>query len=246
MATRSAARRHRLRDLELRRARRRRSARRARLHRRRPFGAAPPAQAARDARSFEAERDAVAPVRRGHSAPTTRASSAPPARSRRLTPTSRSPVGSALLPFGLKPPVPVTNLAQFGWGSTSPPRRSCSRSRLTSGPGSTSTPMANGLHGWNGTGALTPIKRFAQMFSGAGVGVDGTEWYFPQRLTDDSGGDRQRQREPGPGGVRHQDDDGSPPPAQPADLRVRRRSAARRSSTRPQRSPRSRGSRRAT
>jgi hypothetical protein len=44
-------------------------------------------------------------------------------------------------------------------------------------------------HGWNGTGALTPIKRFATMFSGVGIqGVDGTEWYFPQRLTDDTGG----------------------------------------------------------
>jgi len=42
--------------------------------------------------------------------------------------------------------------------------------------------------GWDGTGALTPIKRFATMFSGAGImNVDGTEWYFPQRLTDDTG-----------------------------------------------------------
>jgi hypothetical protein len=44
------------------------------------------------------------------------------------------------------------------------------------------------LHGWNGAGALTPITRYAQMFAGDGVsGADGTEWYFPQRLTDDSG-----------------------------------------------------------
>ncbi len=43
------------------------------------------------------------------------------------------------------------------------------------------------VHGWNGTGALTPITRFATMFSGAGVNdTDGTEWYFPQRLTDDT------------------------------------------------------------
>ena len=43
------------------------------------------------------------------------------------------------------------------------------------------------IHGWNGTGALTPITRFAVMLSGAGVDdTDGTEWYFPQRLTDDT------------------------------------------------------------
>jgi hypothetical protein len=50
-----------------------------------------------------------------------------------------------------------------------------------------STTTVNGLHGWDGTGALTPIKRFATMFSGIGINnVDGTEWYFPQRLTDDT------------------------------------------------------------
>jgi hypothetical protein len=42
--------------------------------------------------------------------------------------------------------------------------------------------------GWNGTGALTPINRFATMFSGEGIqNANGTEWYFPQRLTDDTG-----------------------------------------------------------
>ena len=43
-------------------------------------------------------------------------------------------------------------------------------------------------HGWDGAGALTPINRYATMFSGIGMNnVDGTEWYFPQRLTDDTG-----------------------------------------------------------
>ena len=43
------------------------------------------------------------------------------------------------------------------------------------------------IHGWNGTGALTPISRFATMFSGTGIkNANGTEWYFPQRLTDDA------------------------------------------------------------
>jgi hypothetical protein len=43
------------------------------------------------------------------------------------------------------------------------------------------------VHGWDGTGAITPISRYATMFSGAGINsADGTEWYFPQRLTDDA------------------------------------------------------------
>ena len=37
-------------------------------------------------------------------------------------------------------------------------------------------------------GELTPIKRYAKMFSGWGLkGLDGTAWYHPQRLTIDSG-----------------------------------------------------------
>jgi hypothetical protein len=45
------------------------------------------------------------------------------------------------------------------------------------------------VHGWNGAGALTPIDRYATMLSGLGVdGADGSEWYFPQRLTIDAGG----------------------------------------------------------
>lgn len=47
--------------------------------------------------------------------------------------------------------------------------------------------MPDGLHGWNSAGSLTPITRYARMLSGYPLtGVDGTEWYFPQRLTDDS------------------------------------------------------------
>jgi hypothetical protein len=42
--------------------------------------------------------------------------------------------------------------------------------------------------GWDSTGALTPIQRYADMFSGTGLkGLDGTAWYHPQRLTIDSG-----------------------------------------------------------
>ena len=80
------------------------------------------------------------------------------------------------------------------------------------------------VHGWNGTGALTPIKRFATMFSGCrrSKNADGTEWYFPQRLTDDTGAVGQRQRQPGPERARRRRHHGPRPPEEPADLRLRR------------------------
>jgi pimeloyl-ACP methyl ester carboxylesterase len=92
---------------------------------------------------------------------------------------------SGLLPADIVPSVPVTNLGQYGYAlnvATSPPSLEAAQAHLGQGV------AADGpVHGWNGTGALTPIKRFATMFSGAGIqNTDGTEWYFPQRLTDDS------------------------------------------------------------
>ena len=66
---------------------------------------------------------------------------------------------------------------------TSPPALAAAQAHLGTGIDS-----AGAVRGWNGAGALTPIKRFARMFSGTGVtDADGTEWYFPQRLTDDLG-----------------------------------------------------------
>jgi hypothetical protein len=104
-----------------------------------------------------------------------------------VDPNARS-VGQAsglLNPFHLTPAVPVTNLAQYGYAlnvGTSPPPLIAAQAHL--GKGITST---GAVRGWNGAGALTPITRFARMFSGTGVKeADGTEWYFPQRLTDDT------------------------------------------------------------
>ncbi|HUZ29706.1 MAG TPA: alpha/beta hydrolase [Solirubrobacteraceae bacterium] len=92
-----------------------------------------------------------------------------------------------LLPADLKPPVPVTNAGQYGYAlnvGTSPSSLIAAQGHLGKGVGPAGP---NGLHGWDGRGALTPLRRFAQMFAGAGiVGADGTEWYFPQRLTDDT------------------------------------------------------------
>ncbi len=91
----------------------------------------------------------------------------------------------SLLPAQLKPPVPATNLGQYGYAlnvGTSPASLAAAQAHLGKGLSATTT---NGLHGWDGTGALTPIRRFATMFSGFGLNnVDGTEWYFPQRLTE--------------------------------------------------------------
>jgi hypothetical protein len=89
--------------------------------------------------------------------------------------------------FHLTPSVPVTNLAQFGYAlnvRTSPAALLAAQAHLGHGV----SPVGP-LHGWNSAGALTPIKRYATMLSGLGVdGADGTEWYFPQRLTIDAGG----------------------------------------------------------
>jgi pimeloyl-ACP methyl ester carboxylesterase len=92
---------------------------------------------------------------------------------------------SGLLPADIVPSVPVTNVGQYGYAlnvATSPQSLAAAQAHLGQG-----VAASGPVHGWNGTGALTPIKRFATMFSGAGIqNTDGTEWYFPQRLTDDT------------------------------------------------------------
>jgi hypothetical protein len=93
---------------------------------------------------------------------------------------------SGLLPASIVPPVPVTNVGQYGYAlnvGTSPPNLAAAQAHL--GTGLTTT---GAIRGWDGTGALTPITRFATMLSGEGVNqADGSEWYFPQRLTYDAG-----------------------------------------------------------
>ncbi len=92
---------------------------------------------------------------------------------------------SGLLPADIVPPVRVTNVGQYGYAlnvGTSPPSLEAAQGHLGTG-----VAPQGPIHGWDGTGALTPINRFATMFSGAGFqNTDGTEWYFPQRLTDDT------------------------------------------------------------
>lgn len=95
---------------------------------------------------------------------------------------------SGLLPSAIVPSVEVTNLGQYGYAlnvATSPQSLVAAQAHL--GTGLTTTRNSEGLYGWDSAGALTPIRRFATMFSGYPINnADGTEWYFPQRLTDDT------------------------------------------------------------
>lgn len=90
-----------------------------------------------------------------------------------------------LLPANLKPPVPVTNLGQYGYAldtETSPPGLIAAQAHLGR------LAASGDPRGWDQNGEITPIDRFAVMFSGMGLlGLDGTAWYHPQRLTIDAG-----------------------------------------------------------
>jgi pimeloyl-ACP methyl ester carboxylesterase len=89
------------------------------------------------------------------------------------------------LPANLKPPVEPTNEAQYGYAldtDTSPAGLAAAQAHLGRLAAS-GTPRR-----WERAGELTPIRRYATMFSGWGLkSLDGTAWYHPQRLTIDSG-----------------------------------------------------------
>jgi pimeloyl-ACP methyl ester carboxylesterase len=90
----------------------------------------------------------------------------------------------SLTPSVLKPPVPATNLATFGFDTDVKTSKLVFAAQAHVGQLNTSVSPA----GWSSAGALTPVNRWAGMLAGAGMtGVDGSEWYFPQRLTDDTG-----------------------------------------------------------
>ncbi|HEY6524314.1 MAG TPA: hypothetical protein VIY10_11125 [Solirubrobacteraceae bacterium] len=90
----------------------------------------------------------------------------------------------SLTPSVLKPPVPATNLATFGFDTDVKTSKLVFAAQAHVGQLNTSVSPA----GWSSAGAITPINRWAAMLAGAGMSnVDGSEWYFPQRLTDDTG-----------------------------------------------------------
>ncbi len=89
-----------------------------------------------------------------------------------------------LTPSVLKPPEAATNLATFGYDTDVKTSKLVFAAQAHLGQLNTSVSPA----GWSSAGAITPIDRWAAMLAGAGMtNVDGSEWYFPQRLTDDTG-----------------------------------------------------------
>jgi hypothetical protein len=90
-----------------------------------------------------------------------------------------------LLPANLKSPVAPTNEAQYGYAldsDTSPASLIAAQAHLGH------LAASGDPRGWVRGGELTPIRRYATMFSGWGLkSLDGTAWYHPQRLTIDSG-----------------------------------------------------------
>ena len=92
--------------------------------------------------------------------------------------------GFPLLPASLKPSIPVTNLALFGYDTDPKTSQLSFAAQAHVGQlAASGTPR-----GWDRAGAITPLKRWANMLSGTGVSnADGSEWYFPMRLTIDTG-----------------------------------------------------------
>jgi pimeloyl-ACP methyl ester carboxylesterase len=90
-----------------------------------------------------------------------------------------------LLPAELKPPVPTTTEAQYGFAldtETSPSTLVAAHAHLGR------LAESGDPREWEPAGELTPVQRYAAMFSGTGLqGLDGTAWYHPRRLTIDSG-----------------------------------------------------------
>ncbi len=106
-----------------------------------------------------------------------------------IAPNAPSPgqASGLLTPFHLSPSAPVTDAGQYGYAlnvATSPADLAAAQAHLGRG---LSAHAVSGYYGWDGSGALTPLTRFATMFSGWGIkNANGTEWYFPERLTDDA------------------------------------------------------------
>lgn len=89
-----------------------------------------------------------------------------------------------LLPASLNPPVRVTNEAIFGYDVDVKTSKLVFAAQAHVGHLDRSFSPAR----WSRGSAITPVERFATMLSGLAVNnADGSEWYFPQRLTDDTG-----------------------------------------------------------
>ncbi|MEA2471720.1 MAG: hypothetical protein QOE38_2719 [Thermoleophilaceae bacterium] len=87
-------------------------------------------------------------------------------------------------PSSLQPPVPASNVGAYGYAhdtESSPPDVFLPQAHLGR------LAASGDPRGWDPAGELTPIERYASMFSGWGwTGVDGIAWYHPRRLTIDA------------------------------------------------------------
>jgi hypothetical protein len=95
--------------------------------------------------------------------------------------------GWPFLPSNLQPPPGVNPNNEAGFGLSTDVKTSPS-SLIAAQVHSGQLAAAGDPRGWDRAGAITPIQRWASMFSGWGLlGHDGTAWYHPMRLTIDSG-----------------------------------------------------------
>jgi hypothetical protein len=89
------------------------------------------------------------------------------------------------VPSSIRPPVVTTNLAGYAYAfdpATSPSSLRLAQAHLGH------LADSGDPRGFVRDGALTPVKRYADMFTGWGLkGLDGTAWYHPQRLSIDGG-----------------------------------------------------------
>jgi hypothetical protein len=88
----------------------------------------------------------------------------------------------SLLPANLKPPVPATNAASYGYAldnKTGPSTLALVQSHIGH------LADAGDPRGWVNDG-LTTVQRIATVFHGI-AGMDGTAWYHPRRLSIDAG-----------------------------------------------------------
>ncbi len=125
------------------------------------------------------------------------------------------------LPAYLKPPVPATSVAGYGYAldtETSAPALVAAQAHLGH------LAASGDPRGWDQAGELTPIKRYADMFYGAGLkSLDGTAWYHPRRLTIDSGAVADGNANPAQKVLDVRATHGRDLPKTPPDVRVRRR-----------------------
>jgi pimeloyl-ACP methyl ester carboxylesterase len=95
--------------------------------------------------------------------------------------------GWPLLPSNLQPPPGVNPTNEAGFGLSTDVKTSPS-SLIAAQVHSGQLAPSGDPRGWDRAGNITPIQRWASMFSGWGVqNHDGTAWYHPMRLTIDSG-----------------------------------------------------------